>query len=139
MLVASVCAVLSQDPGVGIIDLQSIHTSEFYFCFYVSIIYNCEKKKSTIYNIEIKKQSTIRNDRVTVSPGIPDYGFYSPPGDQRAPLSYADYGSLGPRVAQMLRSEHPASASNSPLHHLPSPDQFKNPGLYRISFLWGSK
>ncbi|XP_020642528.1 RNA-binding protein Musashi homolog 2 isoform X5 [Pogona vitticeps] len=61
-------------------------------------------------------------------PGIPDYGFYSPPGDQRAPLSYADYGSMGPRVAQMLRSEHPASASNSPLHHLPSPDQFKSPG-----------
>ncbi|XP_034995665.2 RNA-binding protein Musashi homolog 2 isoform X3 [Zootoca vivipara] len=61
-------------------------------------------------------------------PGIPDYGFYSPPGDQRAQLSYADYGSMGPRVAQMLRSEHPASASNSPLHHLPSPDQFKSPG-----------
>ncbi|XP_032071091.1 RNA-binding protein Musashi homolog 2 isoform X4 [Thamnophis elegans] len=60
--------------------------------------------------------------------GIPDYGFYSPPGDQRAPLSYADYDSMGPRVAQMLRSEHPASASNSPLHHLPSPDQFKSPG-----------
>nr|XP_056720830.1 RNA-binding protein Musashi homolog 2 isoform X5 [Euleptes europaea] len=60
--------------------------------------------------------------------GIPDYGFYSPPGDQRATLSYADYGSMGPRVAQMLRSEHPASASNSPLHHLPSPDQFKSPG-----------
>ncbi|XP_044285965.1 RNA-binding protein Musashi homolog 2 isoform X3 [Varanus komodoensis] len=60
--------------------------------------------------------------------GIPDYGFYSPPGDQRAPLSYADYGSMGPRVAQMLRSEPPASASNSPLHHLPSPDQFKSPG-----------
>ncbi|XP_033027251.1 RNA-binding protein Musashi homolog 2 isoform X14 [Lacerta agilis] len=72
-------------------------------------------------------------------PGIPDYGFYSPPGDQRAQLSYADYGSMGPRVAQMLRSEHPASASNSPLHHLPSPDQFKSPGLYRISFIWGSK
>ncbi|XP_065428856.1 RNA-binding protein Musashi homolog 2 isoform X13 [Chrysemys picta bellii] len=61
-------------------------------------------------------------------PGIPDYGFYSSPGDQRAPLSYADYGSMGPRVAQMLRSEHAASASNSPLHHLPSPDQFKSPG-----------
>ncbi|XP_028563837.1 RNA-binding protein Musashi homolog 2 isoform X2 [Podarcis muralis] len=66
-------------------------------------------------------------------PGIPDYGFYSPPGDQRAQLSYADYGSMGPRVAQMLRSEHPASASNSPLHHLPSPDQFKSPVLNSYS------
>ncbi|XP_044285966.1 RNA-binding protein Musashi homolog 2 isoform X4 [Varanus komodoensis] len=65
--------------------------------------------------------------------GIPDYGFYSPPGDQRAPLSYADYGSMGPRVAQMLRSEPPASASNSPLHHLPSPDQFKSPVLNSYS------
>ncbi|EMP37695.1 RNA-binding protein Musashi like protein 2, partial [Chelonia mydas] len=46
--------------------------------------------------------------------GIPDYGFYSSPGDQRAPLSYADYGSMGPRVAQMLRSEHAASASSNP-------------------------
>ncbi|XP_069082728.1 RNA-binding protein Musashi homolog 2 isoform X5 [Pleurodeles waltl] len=61
-------------------------------------------------------------------PGIPDYGFYSSPGDQRAQISYADYGSMGPRAAQMLRSEHAASASNSPLHHLPSPDQFKSPG-----------
>ncbi|XP_053563509.1 RNA-binding protein Musashi homolog 2 isoform X2 [Bombina bombina] len=58
--------------------------------------------------------------------GIPDYGFYTSPGDQRAALSFADYGSMGPRAAQMLRSEHAASASNSPLHHLPSPDQFKN-------------
>ncbi|XP_053864302.1 RNA-binding protein Musashi homolog 2 isoform X6 [Malaclemys terrapin pileata] len=65
--------------------------------------------------------------------GIPDYGFYSSPGDQRAPLSYADYGSMGPRVAQMLRSEHAASASNSPLHHLPSPDQFKSPVLNSYS------
>ncbi|KAM8976136.1 RNA-binding protein Musashi homolog 2 isoform 2-T2 [Pelodytes ibericus] len=60
--------------------------------------------------------------------GIPDYGFYASPGDQRAALSFADYGSMGPRAAQMLRSEHAASASNSPLHHLPSPDQFKSPG-----------
>ncbi|XP_041438981.1 musashi RNA binding protein 2 S homeolog isoform X2 [Xenopus laevis] len=60
--------------------------------------------------------------------GIPDYGFYTTPGDQRATLSFADYGSMGPRTAQMLRSEHAASASNSPLHHLPSPDQFKSPG-----------
>lgn len=59
--------------------------------------------------------------------GIPDYGFYTSPGDQRATLSFADYGSMGPRAAQMLRSEHAASASNSPLHHLPSPDQFKSP------------
>ncbi|XP_069470732.1 RNA-binding protein Musashi homolog 2 isoform X3 [Ambystoma mexicanum] len=65
---------------------------------------------------------------VPVSLGIPDYGFYSSPGDQRAQISYADYGSMGPRAAQMLRSEHAASASNSPLHHLPSPDQFKSPG-----------
>ncbi|XP_069613888.1 RNA-binding protein Musashi homolog 2 isoform X7 [Ranitomeya imitator] len=64
-------------------------------------------------------------------PGIPDYGFYTSPGDQRATLSFADYGSMGPRAAQMLRSEHAASASNSPLHHLPSPDQFKNP-----EFVW---
>ncbi|XP_078535855.1 RNA-binding protein Musashi homolog 2 isoform X3 [Lissotriton helveticus] len=61
-------------------------------------------------------------------PGIPDYGFYTSPGEQRAQISYADYGSMGPRAAQMLRSEHAASASNSPLHHLPSPDQFKSPG-----------
>ncbi|XP_073471099.1 RNA-binding protein Musashi homolog 2 isoform X5 [Aquarana catesbeiana] len=59
-------------------------------------------------------------------PGLPDYGFYTSPGDQRAALSFADYGSMGPRAAQMLRSEHAASASNSPLHHLPSPDQFKS-------------
>ncbi|XP_068124572.1 RNA-binding protein Musashi homolog 2 isoform X5 [Hyperolius riggenbachi] len=63
-------------------------------------------------------------------PGIPDYGFYTSPGDQRAALSFADYGSMGPRAAQMLRSEHAASASNSPLHHLPSPDQFKSPALW---------
>ncbi|XP_069082729.1 RNA-binding protein Musashi homolog 2 isoform X6 [Pleurodeles waltl] len=66
-------------------------------------------------------------------PGIPDYGFYSSPGDQRAQISYADYGSMGPRAAQMLRSEHAASASNSPLHHLPSPDQFKSPVLNSYS------
>ncbi|XP_077168192.1 RNA-binding protein Musashi homolog 2 isoform X3 [Paroedura picta] len=65
--------------------------------------------------------------------GLPDYGFYSPPGDQRVPLSYADYGSMGPRVAQMLHSEHPASGSNSPLHHLPSLDQFKSPVLNSYS------
>uniref|UniRef100_A0A803JR84 Musashi RNA binding protein 2 n=1 Tax=Xenopus tropicalis TaxID=8364 RepID=A0A803JR84_XENTR len=66
-------------------------------------------------------------------PGIPDYGFYTTPGDQRATLSFADYGSMGPRTAQMLRSEHAASASNSPLHHLPSPDQFKSPVLNSYS------
>ncbi|XP_053130664.1 RNA-binding protein Musashi homolog 2 isoform X1 [Hemicordylus capensis] len=55
--------------------------------------------------------------------GISEYRFYSSPGDQRASLPYADYGSMG------LRNEHPASASNSPLHHLPSPDQFKSPVL----------
>ncbi|KAG2458984.1 MSI2H protein, partial [Polypterus senegalus] len=61
--------------------------------------------------------------------GFPDYGFYSSPSDQRsAPFSFADYASLGPQAAQMLQSEHAASTSNSPLHHLPSPDQFKNPG-----------
>ncbi|XP_071992194.1 RNA-binding protein Musashi homolog 2 isoform X1 [Engystomops pustulosus] len=65
--------------------------------------------------------------------GIPDYGFYTSPGDQRATLSFADYGSMGPRAAQMLRSEHAASASNSPLHHLPSPDQFKSPVLNSYS------
>ncbi|XP_077152947.1 RNA-binding protein Musashi homolog 2 isoform X5 [Ranitomeya variabilis] len=65
--------------------------------------------------------------------GIPDYGFYTSPGDQRATLSFADYGSMGPRAAQMLRSEHAASASNSPLHHLPSPDQFKNQVLNSYS------
>ncbi|XP_068124571.1 RNA-binding protein Musashi homolog 2 isoform X4 [Hyperolius riggenbachi] len=65
--------------------------------------------------------------------GIPDYGFYTSPGDQRAALSFADYGSMGPRAAQMLRSEHAASASNSPLHHLPSPDQFKSPVLNSYS------
>ncbi|MEE6469981.1 hypothetical protein FKM82_008834 [Ascaphus truei] len=68
-----------------------------------------------------------------MSLGIPDYGFYTTPGDQRAALSFADYGSMGPRTAQMLRSEHAASASNSPLHHLPSPDQFKSPVLNSYS------
>ncbi|XP_048084447.1 RNA-binding protein Musashi homolog 2-like isoform X4 [Alosa alosa] len=75
-------------------------------------------------------------------PGFPDYGFYSAAaaavgaggGEQRAgPCSFADYGSLGPQAAaQMLQGEHhhPASASacNSPLQHLPSPEQFKSPG-----------
>ncbi|XP_077596466.1 RNA-binding protein Musashi homolog 2 isoform X4 [Stigmatopora nigra] len=61
--------------------------------------------------------------------GLPDYGFYSSPGDQRGgPCSFADYGSLGPQAAQMLHSEHATSACNSPLQHLHSPDQFKNPG-----------
>ncbi|XP_015222893.1 RNA-binding protein Musashi homolog 2b isoform X13 [Lepisosteus oculatus] len=60
--------------------------------------------------------------------GFPDYGFYSSPSDQRGPpCSFADYGSLGPQAAQML-SEHATSASNSPLHQLHSPDQFKSPG-----------
>ncbi|KAM7397743.1 hypothetical protein PAMA_005866 [Pampus argenteus] len=63
--------------------------------------------------------------------GLPDYGFYSTPSDQRGgPCSFADYGSLGPQAAQMLHSEHATSACNSPLQHLHSPDQFKNPGLY---------
>uniref|UniRef100_A0A674NJT1 RNA-binding protein Musashi homolog 2 n=1 Tax=Takifugu rubripes TaxID=31033 RepID=A0A674NJT1_TAKRU len=63
--------------------------------------------------------------------GLPDYGFYSAPSDQRGgPCSFADYGSLGPQAAQMLHSEHATSACNSPLQHLHSPDQFKNPGLY---------
>ncbi|XP_035034937.1 RNA-binding protein Musashi homolog 2b isoform X6 [Hippoglossus stenolepis] len=62
-------------------------------------------------------------------PGLPDYGFYSTPSDQRGgPCSFADYGSLGPQAAQMLHSEHATSACNSPLQHLHSPDQFKNPG-----------
>ncbi|XP_059207751.1 RNA-binding protein Musashi homolog 2 isoform X5 [Centropristis striata] len=61
--------------------------------------------------------------------GLPDYGFYSTPSDQRGgPCSFADYGSLGPQAAQMLHSEHATSACNSPLQHLHSPDQFKNPG-----------
>uniref|UniRef100_A0A8C7ZDD5 RNA-binding protein Musashi homolog 2 n=1 Tax=Oryzias sinensis TaxID=183150 RepID=A0A8C7ZDD5_9TELE len=65
--------------------------------------------------------------------GLPDYGFYSAPSDQRGgPCSFADYGSLGPQAAQMLHSEHATSACNSPLQHLHSPDQFKNPGLYMI-------
>uniref|UniRef100_A0A8D3B8C9 RNA-binding protein Musashi homolog 2 n=1 Tax=Scophthalmus maximus TaxID=52904 RepID=A0A8D3B8C9_SCOMX len=64
--------------------------------------------------------------------GLPDYGFYSAPSDQRGgPCSFADYGSLGPQAAQMLHSEHATSACNSPLQHLHSPDQFKNPELYR--------
>ncbi|CAG02988.1 unnamed protein product [Tetraodon nigroviridis] len=64
--------------------------------------------------------------------GLPDYGFYSAPSDQRGgPCSFADYGSLGPQAAQMLHSEHATSACNSPLQHLHSPDQFKNPGEIR--------
>ncbi|KAM9846289.1 RNA-binding protein Musashi homolog 2-like isoform 1-T1 [Aulostomus maculatus] len=66
----------------------------------------------------------------STGPGLPDYGFYSAPSDQRGgPCSFADYGSLGPQAAQMLHSEHATSACNSPLQHLHSPDQFKNPGL----------
>uniref|UniRef100_A0A8B9K3W6 Musashi RNA-binding protein 2b n=1 Tax=Astyanax mexicanus TaxID=7994 RepID=A0A8B9K3W6_ASTMX len=62
-------------------------------------------------------------------PGFPDYGFYSSPSDQRGPpFSFADYGSLGPQAAQLLQSEHATSACNSPLQHLPSPDQYKSPG-----------
>lgn len=69
-------------------------------------------------------------------PGLPDYGFYSAPSDQRGgPCSFADYGSLGPQAAQMLHSEHATSACNSPLQHLHSPDQFKNPGLYKSIYL----
>ncbi|KAI9519835.1 RNA-binding protein Musashi 2 [Dissostichus eleginoides] len=65
----------------------------------------------------------------STGPGLPDYGFYSTPSDQRGgPCSFADYGSLGPQAAQMLHSEHATSACNSPLQHLHSPDQFKNPG-----------
>ncbi|XP_053703915.1 RNA-binding protein Musashi homolog 2b isoform X3 [Synchiropus splendidus] len=65
----------------------------------------------------------------STGPGLPDYGFYSAPSDQRGgPCSFADYGSLGPQAAQMLHSEHATSACNSPLQHLHSPDQFKNQG-----------
>ncbi|GAA6097354.1 RNA-binding protein Musashi homolog 2b isoform X6 [Tachysurus ichikawai] len=63
------------------------------------------------------------------SGGFPDYGFYSTTSDQRGPpFSFADYGSLGPQAAQLLQSEHATSACNSPLQHLPSPDQYKSPG-----------
>ncbi|XP_067866705.1 RNA-binding protein Musashi homolog 2b isoform X6 [Heterodontus francisci] len=65
--------------------------------------------------------------------GFPDYGFYSTPGDQRASFSFADYGSVGLRAAQMLRSEHAPSASSPSLHHLTNPDQFKNPVLNSYS------
>ncbi|XP_067864526.1 RNA-binding protein Musashi homolog 2b isoform X13 [Heptranchias perlo] len=65
--------------------------------------------------------------------GFADYGFYSTPGDQRASFSFADYGSVGLRAAQMLRSEHAPSASSPSLHHLSSPDQFKNPEFIRSS------
>ncbi|GCC31229.1 hypothetical protein chiPu_0009686 [Chiloscyllium punctatum] len=60
--------------------------------------------------------------------GFADYGFYSTPGDQRATFSFADYGSVGLRATQMLRSEHAPSASSPSLHHLTNADQFKNPG-----------
>ncbi|KAG7274147.1 hypothetical protein CRUP_011482 [Coryphaenoides rupestris] len=60
--------------------------------------------------------------------GLPDYGFYSTPSDQRGgSCSFADYGSLG-QAAQMLHSEHATSACNSPLQHIHSPDHFKSPG-----------
>lgn len=66
-------------------------------------------------------------------PGFPDYGFYSTTSDQRGPpFSFADYGSLGPQAAQLLQSEHATSACNSPLQHLPSPDQYKSPGVYHL-------
>ncbi|XP_043574147.1 RNA-binding protein Musashi homolog 2 isoform X1 [Chiloscyllium punctatum] len=63
-----------------------------------------------------------------VGAGFADYGFYSTPGDQRATFSFADYGSVGLRATQMLRSEHAPSASSPSLHHLTNADQFKNPG-----------
>ncbi|XP_048413108.1 RNA-binding protein Musashi homolog 2b isoform X6 [Stegostoma tigrinum] len=63
-----------------------------------------------------------------VGAGFADYGFYSTPGDQRATFSFADYGSVGLRAAQMLRSDHAPSASSPSLHHLTNADQFKNPG-----------
>ncbi|XP_043574156.1 RNA-binding protein Musashi homolog 2 isoform X8 [Chiloscyllium punctatum] len=62
-----------------------------------------------------------------VGAGFADYGFYSTPGDQRATFSFADYGSVGLRATQMLRSEHAPSASSPSLHHLTNADQFKNP------------
>ncbi|KAK1785787.1 hypothetical protein P4O66_003163 [Electrophorus voltai] len=65
---------------------------------------------------------------------FPDYGFYSSPSDQRGPpFSFADYGSLGPQVAPLLQSEHATSSCNSPLQHLPSPDQYKSPGLRAVN------
>ncbi|XP_072302569.1 RNA-binding protein Musashi homolog 2b isoform X3 [Eucyclogobius newberryi] len=71
--------------------------------------------------------------------GLPDYGFYSAPSDQRGgPCSFADYASLGPQAAQMLHSEHATSACNSPLQHLHSPDQFKNPELLPRVVLCGN-
>ncbi|XP_043910563.1 RNA-binding protein Musashi homolog 2 isoform X13 [Protopterus annectens] len=66
-------------------------------------------------------------------PGFLDYGYYPSPDDQRASLSFADYVSMVPQATQMFRNEHAASASNSPLHHLPSPDQFKRPVLNSYS------
>ncbi|XP_022523702.2 RNA-binding protein Musashi homolog 2b isoform X6 [Astyanax mexicanus] len=70
----------------------------------------------------------------STGPGFPDYGFYSSPSDQRGPpFSFADYGSLGPQAAQLLQSEHATSACNSPLQHLPSPDQYKSPEFIRRS------
>ncbi|XP_043910561.1 RNA-binding protein Musashi homolog 2 isoform X11 [Protopterus annectens] len=65
--------------------------------------------------------------------GFLDYGYYPSPDDQRASLSFADYVSMVPQATQMFRNEHAASASNSPLHHLPSPDQFKRPVLNSYS------
>ncbi|XP_072302572.1 RNA-binding protein Musashi homolog 2b isoform X6 [Eucyclogobius newberryi] len=75
----------------------------------------------------------------SAGPGLPDYGFYSAPSDQRGgPCSFADYASLGPQAAQMLHSEHATSACNSPLQHLHSPDQFKNPELLPRVVLCGN-
>lgn len=99
---------------------------------------------STIWTLTVKKKVHFHNDGVPSPPphpvlylpGLPDYGFYSAPSDQRGgPCSFADYGSLGPQAAQMLHSEHATSACNSPLQHLHSPDQFKNPGLYMSIYL----
>lgn len=95
-------------------------------CFFF-VIWHCFECTET--------QCRTQSDGINMSLGLPDYGFYTSPGDQRAALSFADYGSMGPRATQMLRSDHAASASNSPLHHLPSPDQFKSPGLYSLSFI----
>uniref|UniRef100_A0AAQ4PTE0 RNA-binding protein Musashi homolog 2 n=1 Tax=Gasterosteus aculeatus aculeatus TaxID=481459 RepID=A0AAQ4PTE0_GASAC len=64
-----------------------------------------------------------------ISQASPIMGFTLRPVTRGGgPCSFADYGSLGPQAAQMLHSEHATSACNSPLQHLHSPDQFKNPG-----------
>uniref|UniRef100_F6QRD8 RNA-binding protein Musashi homolog 2 n=2 Tax=Mammalia TaxID=40674 RepID=F6QRD8_ORNAN len=65
--------------------------------------------------------------------GGPEYGFYPLPSEERAPFTYPDCGSPGPRPVQLFHSQPAVSSGHSPLHHLPSPQPFKSPVLNSYS------